>query len=136
MIKRELADSYFALVRRHPLKTIRNDAELASAQVMIDGLLTESLDGGATDYLDALSDLVLLYERDVHPIPSVPPHRRLAHLLDANGMTQAELSRRTGLSKATVSDLVTGKRPFTVAQMDRIGSEFALPASAFLPGRR
>lgn len=135
-IKGEVADSYFALVRRHPLKAIRNDAELAAAQSVIDDLLTEILDGGSSDYLDALSDLVLLYEREVHPIPPVAPHRRLAHLLESNGISQAELSRRTGFSKATISDLVSGKRPFTVTQMNRMGLEFALPASAFLPGRR
>ena len=133
--RKPIPDSYFALVQKHPLTTIRNNRELDLAQKVIDNLLTQPLDEGRQAYLDAISDLVMLYERDVHPIDVVAPYQRLAHLLDSNGLSQADLARRTGMSKATISDLVTGKRPFTVEQMGRIGDEFALPASAFLPGR-
>ena len=125
----------FDLIRKYPLKVIRNEAELDASQAVIDSLLVENLDDGGHDYLDALSDLVMFYERDVHPIPASPPHRRLAHLLESNEMSQADLARKTGLSKATISDLVSGKRPFTISQMTMLGTEFSLPAAVFLPGR-
>ena len=48
-------------------------------------------------------------------------------------MSQAELARRAGLAKATVSDLRTGKRPFTVKQMHAVASVFGLPGTVFLP---
>jgi HTH-type transcriptional regulator / antitoxin HigA len=127
------ADSYLELVKRHPLRSIRTEAELDAAQTVIDDLLRRELDEGELTYLDALSDLVILYEREHHPIPPLAPHELLAHLLEERSMSQADLVRRTGIAKATVSDLVTGKRGFTVEQMHRVAGVFGLPARVFLP---
>ena len=127
------SDSYLDLVKRHPLRSIRSEAELDAAQAVIDDLLRQELDDGGLTYLDALSDLVILYERDHHPVPPLPPAELLAHLLEERGMSQAELVRRTRIAKATVSDLVSGKRAFTVEQMHRVAEAFGLPARVFLP---
>ena len=128
----KLTDSYFELVRRHPLRSIQNEAELDAAQAVIDELLREELDDGGMAYLDALSDLVILYEQDHHAIPPLPPHELLAHLLEERGVSQADLVRKTGIAKATISDLVSGKRPFTVEHMHRIAGVIGLPATVFM----
>jgi HTH-type transcriptional regulator/antitoxin HigA len=130
-----LPDSYFELVKRHPLTAIRNEAELDAAQAILDGLLVEDLDKGGLAYLEALSDLVILYERDHHAPSPLPPNRLLAHMLAERNMSQADLVRATGLAKATVSDLVGGKRPFTVEQMRVVAEVFGLPGSLFMPRR-
>jgi HTH-type transcriptional regulator/antitoxin HigA len=83
-------------------------------------------------YLDTLSDLVMLYEREHHPIPPLPPHRLLSQLLQERSMSQADLVRATGMAKATISDLVSGKRAFTVEQMHTIAALFGLPGHVFL----
>ena len=127
------ADTYLRLVKRHPLKSIRTDADLDAAQIVIDELLRQELDDGETAYLDALSDLVILYERDRHTILPLAPHELLAYLLEDCGMSQADLVRRTGIAKATVSDLVSAKRAFTVEQMHRVAKVVGLPATVFLP---
>jgi HTH-type transcriptional regulator / antitoxin HigA len=129
----KLPDTYFELVRRHPLKSIQTDADLDAAQGVIDSLLRQDLDAGGHAYLDALSDLVILYERDRHPVPPLAPSELLAYLLDERGMSQAELGRQTGIAKATVSDLVSGKRSFTVEQMHLVAGVFGLPAPVFMP---
>ena len=36
-------------------------------------------------------------------------------------------------NRSTVSDLVSGKRPFTVKQMHAVASVFGLPGTVFLP---
>ena len=129
-----LPNSYFELVRRHPLTSIRNEAELDAAQAVIDTLLTQDLDDGGRTYLDALSDLVIVYERDHHPVPPLPPHALLTHMLEERGMSQADLVRATGIAKATVSDLASGKRGFTVEQMHAVAKVFGLPGTVFMPG--
>jgi HTH-type transcriptional regulator/antitoxin HigA len=128
-----VSDTYFALVKRHPLKSIRNERELDAAQEVVDDLLREDLDDGGRTYLDALSDLVIVYEQDHHAVAPLPPHELLAHMLEERGMSQADLTRMTGLAKATVSDLVTGKRPFTVNQMHAVANVFGLPGTVFMP---
>src|SRR6266508_3328514 len=121
------SDTYFALVKRHPLKSIRNEKELDAAHAVVDALLREDLNEGGQTYLDALSDLVIVYESEHHAVPPLPPHELLEHMLNERSMSQADLSRATGLAKATVSDLVTGKRIFTVHQMNIVASVFGLP---------
>lgn len=128
----KLSDTYFDLVRQHPLRSIQNDAELDTAQAVLDELLRRHLDAGETDYLDALSDLVILYEQDQHAIPPLPPHELLAQVLNERSLTQADLVRSTRIAKATVSDLVSGKRPFTVDHMHRLAKALSVPAAAFL----
>ncbi len=128
-----IPDTYFALVKRHPLTSIRNEKELDAAQVMVDALLREDLDDGGQIYLDALSDLVIVYEQDHHAVAPLPPHELLTHMLEERKMSQADLARETGLAKATVSDLATGKRRFTVKQMRAVASIFGLPGTVFMP---
>jgi len=130
---RASAGTYFALVKRHPLTSIRNEQELAAAQAVIDALLREDLDGGKLAYLDALSDLVIVYEQEHYAVARLPPHELLGEMLEERGMSQADLGRATGLAKATVSELVTGKRHFTVNQMQSVAKVFGLPGTVFMP---
>jgi len=121
------------MVKRHPLTSIRNEEELDAAQAVIDALLREGLNDGRRAYLDALSDLVIVYEQKNHAVAPLPPHELLGHMLQERSMSQAELARRTGLAKVTVSDLATGKRPFTVGQMHTVANIFGLPGTVFMP---
>jgi HTH-type transcriptional regulator / antitoxin HigA len=75
------ADTYLELVKRHPLRSIRTKADLDASQAVIDELLRRELDQGELTYLDALSDLVILYEREHHRVPPLTPHELLAYLL-------------------------------------------------------
>jgi HTH-type transcriptional regulator/antitoxin HigA len=132
----KLTDSYFDLVKQHPLRSIRDEAELDAAQAVIEALLRRKLDTGEAAYLDALSDLVIKYEQDHHAIAPLPPHELLTQMMLERGMTQAELVRLTGIAKATINDLASGKRSFTVEHMHRIATEFGLPAPVFMASRK
>ena len=105
-----LTDTYFEFVKRRPLTTIRSEAELDSAQEVLDALLPLDADEGGLAYVDALSDLVIVSEFEHHAMIPLPPDQLLAHMLKERNMSQADLVRATGLAKATVSDLVGGKR--------------------------
>ena len=126
-------DTYFKRVRRFPLVCIRDDRHLAEAQRVIDAMLQEELDPGAEAYLDVLSDLVSRYEDEHHPVPDATQAEVLALLLESNGMSQADLVRKTGIAKATVSDLVAGRRTPTVEQMGTLAKLFHLSPAVFLP---
>ncbi len=54
-------------------------------------------------------------------------------MLKERNMSQADLVRATGLAKATVSDLVGGKRDFTVDQMHVVAKVFGLRGVVFMP---
>jgi HTH-type transcriptional regulator/antitoxin HigA len=102
------------LVLDFPLASIKSDQHLAQAQRVMDQILASGkLDDGEETYLDALSDLVGSYEDDHHAIEPASDADMLRHLMDAKGITQAQLCRDTGLAKSTISEVLAGKKPFS-----------------------
>src|SRR4051794_36379992 len=82
-------DVYLELVRKFPLRPIRNDKDLDRAIAIIDALIDQDkLSPDEEDYLDVLSDLVKKYETEHHPIPPVSDAEMLRHLIEARGTTQ------------------------------------------------
>src|SRR6185436_5450113 len=106
-----------------------SDSHLAEAQAVIDRLLAkEPRDGGEEAYLDALSDLVGVYEDEHHAIEPASDADMLRHLLDARGVTQAELSQAAGIPKSTISEVLSGKRPFSRQLIRKLVEYFKVDA--------
>jgi transcriptional regulator with XRE-family HTH domain len=63
----------------------------------------------------------------------LPARQLLVQRLQERGLSQADLVRATGIAKATVSDLVGGKRPFAGDPMHAVAEVFGLPGHVFLP---
>jgi len=131
-IIRQQPDMYDDLVKQFRLVHIRDDAHLAEAQAMIDRLLRENLDSGGEQYLDALSDLVEVYEDEHFPIPAAPPADVLRELMRANGLTQNALSERVGIAQSTISEILSGERSLTVDHMKALAKFFNLSPAVFL----
>jgi len=113
-LKGKSRDSYLELVLDFPLASIKSDEHLVEAQRVMDELLARgSLDGGEEMYLDALSDLVASYEDEHHAMEPASDADMLRHLMDAKGVNQIQLSRETGLSKSTISEILAGKKCFS-----------------------
>src|SRR5436190_17586482 len=94
-------DSYLELVMAFPLASIHSEQHLAAAQLVMDRLLARpKLDVGETTYLDALSDLVAIYEDEHFAIEPASDADMLRHLLESKGVTQAELSQKSGIAKS------------------------------------
>jgi HTH-type transcriptional regulator/antitoxin HigA len=107
-------DSYLELVQVFPLTSIRSDEHLEAAQAVIDDLLAKGkLDDGEQLYLDGLSDLVADYEDEHHAIEPASDADMLRHLMEARGVTQAQLHRETGIAKSTISEMLAGRKIFT-----------------------
>lgn len=129
-LKGKSRDSYLELVLEFPLTSIKSDEHLAAAQKTIDRLLTHGkLDHGEEMYLEALSDLVATYEDVHHPIEPASDADMLRHLMDAKGITQAQLNRDTKLPKSTISEVLSGKKPFSRQMIRRLAGYFQVDVS-------
>lgn len=118
-------DAYLELVLQFPLASIKSDEHLEAAQEVMDRLLAKSaLDDGEEMYLDALSDLVAAYEDEHHAIAPASDADMLRHLMDAKGVTQAQLSRETGIAKSTISEVLGGKKAFSRQMIRRFADYF------------
>jgi HTH-type transcriptional regulator/antitoxin HigA len=130
---RKVDGSYLALIRRFPLRPIRNESELDAAIAVIDDLaVRDHLDSGESDYLDVLSDLVERYEDKHHPIGDVSAGEMLAYLIDQSGVKQVELARATGIAESTLSEVLRGKRQLTRGQIVKLADHFRVGPALFL----
>lgn len=129
-LKGKNKDSYLELVLDFPLASIKGDDHLEEAQKVMDVVLTRgTLNAGEETYLDALSDLVGAYEDEHHPIDPASDADMLQHLLDAKGVTQAQLSRDTALPKSTISEVLNGKKRFSRQMIHKLAEYFHVDIS-------
>ena len=123
-------DLYLDLVKEFPLTSIRSVKHLEEAQTVIDTLLAKGkLQKGEELYLDALSDLVASYEDQHCPIEPASDADMLQHLLEAKGITQAQLHRDTGIAKSAISEVLAGKKPFSRQMMRTFADYFKVDVS-------
>ncbi len=122
-------DTYLELVTAFPLVSIKSDDHLSEAQKVLDRLLKEETDNGKEMYLDVLSDLVAAYEDAHHQMEPASDADMLRHFMDAKGVTQAQLSRETNLSKSTISEVLSGKKPFSRQMIRRFADYFGVDVS-------
>jgi HTH-type transcriptional regulator/antitoxin HigA len=127
--------SYFRLVERFPLTSIRDDDHLRQAIAMLNEVLAARKDRGTELYLDALTDLVETYERDHEPLGEASQADVLRELMRLHGLTQQGLEAAVGIAQSTISAVLNGKRSLTVDQMIVLADHFATSPSVFLPAR-
>jgi HTH-type transcriptional regulator/antitoxin HigA len=130
---RRLPDTYFELVKQFPLTHIRDDAHLASALEVIDNLLEMPQEAGRQEYLDALTDLVEMYEDEHEAIRDVSESDVLRELMRANGLSQQSLARKVGVAQSTISAVLNGTRSLTKDQVIALARYFRVSPAAFLP---
>ncbi|HEY3243269.1 MAG TPA: helix-turn-helix domain-containing protein [Phycisphaerae bacterium] len=131
--RRRRRDLYLDRVRSFPLKTIKNDVEHEQAARIISELMGRKLDSGTGDYLDALIVLVSKYEDEHHAIAEdMTPQEALRALMEANGLSQADIGRIIG-SESSVSMFLGGNRELSKSQIKKLAERFKLNAAVFLP---
>lgn len=130
VLKGRVRDAYLELVLQFPLASIRSDRHLKEAQRFVDELLARgSLNAGVMTYLDALSDLIAAYEDEHHDIEPASDAELLRHLMESRPVSQAQLSRETGLSKSTISEVLAGKKQFSRQMMRKLADYFGVDVS-------
>ena len=123
--KGKVRDDYLELVLKFPLASLKSEGQFQDAQAVIDELLAKGkLSVGEEMYLDALSDLVASYEDAHYPIEPASDADMLRHLMEAKGVTQAELHRDTGLAKSSISEVLAGKKTFSRQMIRKLAGYF------------
>jgi HTH-type transcriptional regulator / antitoxin HigA len=123
-------DSYLKLVTAFPLASIKSDEQLQEAHKIMDQLLARGeLQAGEEMYLEALSDLVAAYEDGHYAIEPASDADMLRHLMEAKGITQAQLSRDTTVPKSTISEILAGKKHLSRPMIRKFADYFQVDAS-------
>lgn len=131
--KRSEADTYMNLIRRFPLKPIKDDDEHEKAVGIIGELMGREHDGGTSDYLDTLILLVNKYEDENHTPAGVhlSPQEALRAIMNTNNLSQAQMGRIIG-SESAVSMFLGGERELSKSHIKALVARFRVDASLFL----
>jgi antitoxin component HigA of HigAB toxin-antitoxin module len=131
-----LPEDYTSLCRSVWLpRPIHDKAEHAAALAAIETLWghEENMNADQADWFKLVADLIADYEVRTGPKRKpLPLARRLAALLDAHGMTAADLARLLNLEASMGSKIMNGTRQLTAAHIRKLAHHFALPADYFL----
>jgi HTH-type transcriptional regulator / antitoxin HigA len=130
------ADDYMELIRRFPLRAIRNGREHEAAVRVANPLLgrdSPPLTRGEGQYLDALVELIKAYESQAWhiKIQKMPPIELVRYLMRENGMNTEELGRVMG-SQTAASLFLNGNRPLSKTHIYCLAERFALEPGMFL----
>lgn len=128
-------DRYLELVRQFALRPIRTKRDYTAATKTMEKLAIRgenNLNRDELDYLDVLTNLVEAYDNQHVPEPEEgTPLERLKSLLDASGMSTADLGRLLGNSGLS-SQIMLGKRELSKTHIRLLSQYFKLDANYFL----
>jgi HTH-type transcriptional regulator/antitoxin HigA len=127
---------YLALIRRFPLRPIRDEQTLDLASDLFSELVlrAESRRPDESDYLSILGKLIREYE-DAHKAmpPHMTPQRALESLMEDNNLSQSELARRLEAPQSVISEFLSGKRGLSRKLVIKLADHFKVSPELFLP---
>ncbi len=125
-----LANPVEMILRGAP-RLIRNDKELAEyTRVLFELTAKPSRSRAQEEAIELMTLLVERYESERFPVPDAEPIDVLRFLLESNGLSQRDIASELG-SEATVSLVLSGKRPLTREHIARLSRRFDVSPSVF-----
>lgn len=130
--KKAVKDRYLELVQYVPLRPIRTEAELDEAINMVDYLIDrKQMNADEKDYLAVLADLIEKYE-DVHyPMEKPVEKDMLRFLLEAKGVTQAQVAKDCRIAESTISEVLKGVRKLNRNHIAKLSAYFHVEPGVF-----
>ena len=125
---------YEQLLLEFAPRTIRSQAQYERVLRQIDRLMCRpKLTRAEDDLLELLASLVAQYEQTRFAAPEVSPAEMIAHLIEARGVTKAEVAAATGLPPQTITDFINGSRVIRKALRAKLAKYFHVSPDLFLP---
>lgn len=106
---------------------IRTEQDYEAALAEIEGLMDARPDTSEGDRLDVLATLVQAYEAEHHAIEAPDPISLLQFVMEQRGLDRAALQPMIG-DRGRVSEVMTRRRPLTLAMIRRLQETLGLPA--------
>jgi len=120
------------MIRKGAPHVVHADEELAEYTTALFELTAKPvLTQEEEEAVELLTLLISQYESQQYPVPDAAPADVLRFLLDHNGLSQRDIASELG-SEATVSLVLSGKRPLTRTHIERLSERFHVsPAVVF-----
>lgn len=125
---------YDSLLLEFKPRPIHNERDHARALSQVDKIMRRGpkLPRAESELVEVLATLIENYEAITHPTPQVSPAARLAHLIEARGITKADLAAATGIPRSTITNVIAGRRKLSTANVARLASYFNVATGDFI----
>ncbi len=113
-------------------RPIHDKVEFQNVAEITDALAGHKLTADLEDYFDLLCRLIEDYEKEHVDAPKVTVLEALQHLLDANGMSAADLARLLKVHRMLGAMILRGERKLTLNHVRTLARRFRVSADLFL----
>lgn len=113
------------------IKAIRTEADYAAALARIDALMDAEANTAEGEELDVLTDLVEHYEAKAEPMELPDPIAAIEFRMEQAGLSPRDLAPLMG-GRTRVSEVLSGKRPLTMAMARALHEHLGIPAAVLL----
>ncbi len=113
------------------LKPIKNEEDYESALQEIERLWDVEAGTPESDVLEILVTLVEAYEKQHYELPPPDPIAAIEYFMESRGWTRKDLEPYIG-SRGRVSEILSRKRPLTLAMIRRLAQATGIPASILI----
>lgn len=114
------------------IKPIKTEQDYELALKNMETVLNAKLDTPEGDHLEILSLLVHEYEQKHYKIEALSPLEALKFEMEEQGLSQSSLAKRFGMSKSTVSEILSGKKQMSLQFLKFLHHDLGIPANVLL----
>jgi len=127
-----LPKDYAGLCRIFTPRPIHDRVEFRNITEITDAMAGHTLTPDQEDYFDLLCRLIEDYEKDQVEAPKVTALEALQHLLEAQGMSAADLARLLDVHRTLGAMILRGERKLTLNHVRTLAKHFRVSADVFL----
>jgi HTH-type transcriptional regulator/antitoxin HigA len=127
-----LPKDYAGLCQILTPRPIHDKVEFENVTEITDLMAGRKLTPDQEDYFDLLCRLIEDYEKERVDPPKVSGVEALQHLLDAHGMSAADLARLLGIHRTMGAMILRGERKLTLNHVRTLARHFGVSADLFL----
>lgn len=113
------------------IRPVRTEADYERALEDIESLMDARPGTPEADELEVLATLVEAYEADHYAIADPDPIELIEFAMEQRDATRADLEPIIG-ARGRVSEVLTRKRPLTLAMIRKLNEEWGLPADVLV----
>ena len=130
-----LPKDYTGLCRVLTPRPLHDKVDFENVSEITDAMAGHKLTADQEDYFDLLCRLIEDYEKEHAPLDTakVTALDALQHLLDAHGMSAADLARLLDVHRTLGAMILRGERQLTLTHVRTLAKHFSVSADLFLP---
>ena len=113
---------------------VRTASEYTQAKARLRFLMDAAEAENKSDEIAAQAQLIEAYERVHFPLPTPDAIVAVEFRMEQQGWDRLDLAKVLAVERGRVSELMNGKRPFTVAMLRALHQKWKIPATALLSG--